>query len=484
MRRLVTLLCVCFAVLCAAPALAEVYTASPEGTTLTALLAKAQDGDTILLAEGTYAEPQEVFPLRIDHAVTIRAADGTHAVIDAPPFQPAFRIEASGVTIKDLDIRFRRTGLYALGNDMTVENCTISLADPAWRTSSCGVWMGGIYRAAFHECAFYDCGIAMAGPPLSESSHLVPVLTGLFEVGEDIRFFTTHEITKCTVNDKPLFYAAGQENVTVPENAGLILIADCREVLVKNADVSRSSMGMEIIYCDHVRVENSQADECGVFGIYLAKLSGGEVVDCSAKGTNHGIDVRASKNITLLRCRANACDQGLFFSKVDGGLMKDCLVTSTGQGYFYAAGNHCLVDHCQAIDCENGMNIQKENDMLITGCTLRGNTICAVRLDGSPTIFTDNLLEDNWVGVMAYGDVPFVLNNNTIRTSGSCALYLRDIAYSRISGNLIQDSAQHSVEASGEMSETLFIGNTIDRSIVYSKDATLRLEGNIIADKQ
>lgn len=107
-------------------------------------------------------------------------------MVDAPAMKVAFRVEADGVTIQGLEIRFRRTGLYLIGDNVTVEDCSILLADPAWRTSSCGAWMGGIRGAAFRNCAFTGCGIAVAGPPLSETSHLVPVLTGLFEVGSPV----------------------------------------------------------------------------------------------------------------------------------------------------------------------------------------------------------------------------------------------------------------------------------------------------------
>lgn len=461
------------------PTIARGETISVAPGELAQALSRAEDGDVLLLFGGTYAEPEERFPLLISASVTIQAQEGETVIIDAPAFQSAFRVEADGVRLSDLDIRFRRTGIYALGDGMTVENCRISLADIAWRTSSCGCWFGGIENATFRNCDFTDCGICMAGPPLSETSHLVPVLTGLFEVGEKRSFFTTHTIEDCTVNGRPLFYAVSQSSVTVPAGAGEIIVADCGEVLVRDADVSRASMGMEIVYCDHVRVENSKADECGVFGIYFAKLQSGEMVNCTSRGTNHGLDIRASENITLLGCSAENCDQGLFFSHVDNGLMMDCTVTATGQGYFFAGGNRCQVLRCQAIDCENGMNIQKENDVLVSGCTLRRCTICAARLDGSPTVLANNLLEDNWVAIMAYGDVPFQLVDNTVRDSGSCGLYLRDIAYSRICGNVIEESQKSAVEAIGEMNGTLLAGNQIDGEIVCSKGAALRMAENL-----
>ena len=50
------------------------------------------------------------------------------------------------------------------------------------------------------------------------------------------------------------------------------------------------------------------------------------------------------------------------------------------------------------------MNVQKENDMLILNSTFTGNTVCALRLDVSPSIVVDNAFSNNWVDIMAYGD--------------------------------------------------------------------------------
>ncbi len=441
---------------------AEVYTVSPDGMSLTEALALCADGDVIELGEGVYTEERETFPLVIAKSITLRAADGASPVIDAPAFVAAIRAEADGVALQGLDVRFRRTGIYAVGNDMSIENCRISLADEAWRTSSCGMWCGGIYRMTVRDCAFTGCGISLAGPPLSESSHGKPVLTGLFEVGEDIGYFTTHAIENCTVNGRPLFYAVSQPVVTVPEGAGEVICCDCDEVIISNADVSDGSMGMVLAYNRHILLENCKADRCGVFGIYVAKCDGGVMRNCSSAETNHGLDIRASRHISLENCTATDCDQGLFFSLVHDSAMLDCSVTGTGQGYFMAGGSGNTLQNCVAADCENGFNLQKEGHVLMTGCTIERCTVCGVRLDATPVAFTHNVLSDNWVAVMAYGGVCFDVADNRFDASQCCALYLRDISFSRFSGNTFTKSAQTSVQAIGTLGGSVWAGNTLD----------------------
>lgn len=40
------------------------------------------------------------------------------------------------------------------------------------------------------------------------------------EAGEDPEYFSTHEIADCTINGKPYYYFVGQDNLTVPTDAG------------------------------------------------------------------------------------------------------------------------------------------------------------------------------------------------------------------------------------------------------------------------
>lgn len=447
---------------------ADTLSVSPDALTLTEALALCADGDVIELTDGVYAEPKETFPLTVSRAATIRAADGAHPVIDAPAFKAAFRVEAADVMLHGLDIRFRRTGVYAVGNDMTLENCALSLAEEAWRTSSCGIWCGGIERMTLRECAFTGCGVSLAGPPLSESSAGKPVLTGLFEVGEEVAYFTSHRIEDCTVNGKPLFYAVSQAQVVVPEDAGEVICCDCGEVIGRGLDVSDGSMGMVLTYNGRVTLENCRADRCGVFGIYVAKCDSGTLTGCTAEQTNHGLDVRACRNFALVDCTATNCDQGLFFSLVEDSAMLNCRVSGTGQGYFMAAGRGNTLHGCTAAACENGFNLQKEGHVLMSGCAAEDCTVCGVRLDATPTTFTGNTLRNNWVAVMAYGDVAFDVADNLFEGSGCCGLYLRDIAFSRFSGNAFTGGEGLGLQAVGTLGSSVWVGNSVSLPVDFS----------------
>ena len=142
--------------------------------------------------------------------------------------------------------------------------------------------------------------------------------------------------------------------------------------------------------------------------------------------------------------------------------MVDCVVSGTGQGYFMAAGSGNTLLRCAAVDCENGFNLQKEGHVLMTGCTAQGCTVCGVRLDATPTAFIGNTLRDNWVAVMAYGGVSFDVADNLFAGSRCCALYLRELGFSRFSGNVFSASEKTGVEAVGTLGGSVWLNNALD----------------------
>ena len=441
---------------------AETWRVSPGGMTIAEALSLCADGDVVELAGGVYDETSETFPLTVTRAVTLCAAEGESPVIDVPAMQTGLRVEADGVTVQGVEIRLRRWGILAMGDDMTLEACRFILADPAWRVSSTAMWTAGIYRMTMRDCAFNGCGICLAGPPLRDNPEGKVAFTRLFEVGDDPEYFTTHTIENCTVNGKPLFYAASQPFVETPEDAGQIIVCDCGEVLVRNADVSDGSIGVSLVHNDHVTLENCRADRCGIFGLYVSFCEGGTMTDCVSTETNHGFDVRGCRNMVLENCAAIRCEQGLFFSKVYDSAMIRCVADGTGQGYFMAAGGGNALVGCSVIGCENGVKLQGEGSTLVCGCLIEGCTVCGVRLDGTPVTFTGNTLRANWVGVMAYGGASYEITDNRFEESKSCGLYLRDVAYSRVCGNSFTGTVGTSAQIVGKMNGSLWLDNGMD----------------------
>lgn len=435
------LLLVCTLLLCLClSARAEVLTASPDGTaqypSLTAALQAAQDGDTILLSSGVYDESAETFPILVEKAVTICAAEGAAPVISSPRLVPAMELNADGVQVRGLQITFLRSGMWVQGDDVQVEGCAFTLGSEEWRTSSCGMWVAGAKRLTLTDCAFTGCGVALAGPPISDSSKGLPVLTGMFEVGEDVEFFTTHTFLNCSVNGLPLAYLVDVDNAVYTQPCGQLIAVECDNTTFTGLGCSKASMGIELAYCRKCTVADSIADDAGIFGVYVAKSEDCILRNCRADRGAHGIDLRAIHRCVVDSCASSGSGQGMFFSMAWDSLLTNCDIVENGTGFYAAAGGNNHMDRCRIIGNQLGIYIQKEPDFTVTSTLFRANWNTGARSSLSPGFaLISCTLEDNWVAAMSnYSDGVFYYGN-TFQGSQSCALYMKGNQNVRMIGN-------------------------------------------------
>lgn len=473
---LAVLLAVMTALMCSG-ARAATLTVSPDGTkefpSITEALKNARDGDEIILSSGTYEEPGECFPLVIGKAVTLSGEKD--AVLNAPAFKTALEVTAENVTLKNLNVRLRRWGVLGYADRLALINCTFYLADETYRVSSCGVWLAGVYDCMVENCAFWGCGLCVAGPKLSERSAGMPVLTGLFEVGEDKALFTSHTISGNTVNGKPLYYFAGQTNVVVPSDAGGAIVADCSGVLFDGVDVSDSSMGLEAVHCSDVTVRGATADRCGIFGIYLAYVRDAAVLNAHCGETNHGIDIRDAQRVRVLHAVTQGCEQGVFFSWGTDCSTVGCTIKNCGNGYFSALGvNNLLIDSVISGN-ENGVNLQDDKSILIGGNEITGNTVTGIRMLRSQGQCVSNNMHDNWVGMIINSSEEILIWNNKFVGNTSTAVYTRDLVNGKICGNNFEGSSKAFIELDGELKNPEFLGNVIpgDAGMIINRTGTL-----------
>ncbi len=419
---------------------ADTLTVSVDGMTdfnsLTAAVAAAEEGDEILLMAGLYDQSRETFPILVEKRVTIRAAEGAEVVLAAPKMQPTMKLLADGIRVEGLRVDFLRSGFWVLADDVTVTACRFALTEEKWRVSSCGMWIAGAKRLTMTDCTFDRCSVALVGPELSERSAALPVLTGMFEVGEEKEFFTTHTITGCTVNGKPLCYVTGLRDTVFAADCGQLLAVDCHNVIFTDVHTPFASIGIELAWCTRVTLENSSADDAGIFGIYLAKCDDCLLANCRADRSTHGIDMRAVYQCVVDSCVADSCEQGIFLSFAFKTLVTDCVASNGKCGFFSAAGDENHVDRSLLEGCELGMHIQGDKDFTVTGSLLRGNAYNGVRVtrsDGFHAIGCE--FADNWVAAFINYSEDVHLQGNAFHGTKNCALYMKELTGVRQIGN-------------------------------------------------
>lgn len=451
MKRLL-MVCLVALCLCGAAQAAE-YTVDPAGNgdyaSLTAALAAAVDGDRLILAGGTYDESIESFPILVEKRVEIVAKDGETPVISSPRLVPALELNTAGICVSGLQIDFLRTGICVQADDITVEGCILTLADDAWRTSSCGMWVAGAKRLTLIGCIFNGCGAALAGPPISDSSRGLPVLTGMYEVGEDIEFFTTHTMTDNLVNGLPLAYVVDLDGAVYSEPCGQLIAVNCDGTTFTGLECSRASMGIELAYCTDSVVESCIADDAGIFGIYVAKSEDCILRECRADRGAHGIDLRAIHRCVVDSCSAAGGGQGMFFSMAFDSLLVNCDIIENGTGFYAAAGDRNHLDNCRIVGNQLGIYIQKEPNFTVTGCTFRANWNTGARSSQAPGYaIIGCTFEDNWVAAMSNYSDGVLYYGNSFASSQSCSLYMKGNTGVRMLNNLFTEADEALIQIS------------------------------------
>ena len=416
-------------------ACAEEYTVGEGGdyATLTQALSEATDGDTLRLLPGPHLEEEGNYPIVIGRSVAIIGEEG--ATLTGVPFQSILEITAKDVRIENVRFDLLRYGIKNLADGLTVDGCEFVLADETYRVSSCGIWLAGAYNCTVTNCSFTGCGMCVAGPPLSERSSSMPVLTGLFEVGEDTALFTSHTIEGNTINGRPYYVYFNESDVAVPADAGGALIACCDGVLCEGLDLSESSMGIQIVHSSDVILRDCVADRCGVFGIYLAYIDGGRLENISCHESNHAIDLRDVQSLVVTGCETLDSEQGIFLSWAFDTIVEKCTVTNCGFGFFAAVGEGNVVTDCVFTGNETGVYLQNERDALVWDNDITGSGAAAIRVLKSPCHLLDNRIHDNWVGVLAAETAPLTMLGNTLDGNVSAAVYMRAITRGVIAGN-------------------------------------------------
>ena len=386
---------------------------------------EADDGDEIVVHGGIYDESVETFPIIIDKSVNIHACEGEEAVVSCHGLTAAVKLEAEGTVWSQINVSFIRSGIWLLADDITVTQCIFELSDTNWRETSCGLWSGGAYRMTLASNSFINCGVAIAGPPVTTETTGIPVLTAMFEVGEDQALFDSHKIENNYVNGKKLAYVIGLKDCIYSEECGQLIAVGCENVIFEGLDLSCASIGMELAYSDNITIRDCHADDCGVFGIYLCKSSDCNVNSISADRSAHGIDMRDVDRVIVSDCRTNGCGQGIFFSWGRDSMVENCTVKNNGTGIFSASGGHNSILNCVVEGNELGFYI-KDEPVIITDCRISENTSAGIRVTGCQPQITGCGFTDNFVAALILSSKDGNISGNTWAGSVENSIYMKD----------------------------------------------------------
>lgn len=410
---------------------------------LTDALAMSRDGDVIVLNPARYDTTIERFPIVVDKAVTIRSAEGAEeTIVVGVPATDVFRILAPGTEISGLTVEHTRSGFVIEADDVSIEGNRIALSASGFRLGTCGVWLAGACRARIVGNEFVGCGVCLAGPRASESTGKRIVLTGLFEVGEDPRWFASHSIQDNVVNGRPLIYAVDLKNSELPEDAGQILIASCTNLTVRGAQIAGASVGIQVAHSTGVDVLQCDLRDNGLFGLYLAYSSGCRVSDLVCVANNHGVDIRASRGNEVHDAFVQANEQGIFLAGGLANLTATSTVTENGIGMYLGDSGWNTILDSKITDNHLGIYTRGAESTWIVGNHLAGNEQSGIRLSKASdcSVIERNVVAGNQTGILVLDSAHVGVRGNEIAKSEITGLYVSGATLASVSCNLFLEN--------------------------------------------
>ncbi|HID47094.1 MAG TPA: hypothetical protein EYP47_00025, partial [Methanococcaceae archaeon] len=190
-----------------------------------------------------------------------------------------------------------------------------------------------------------------------------------------------HRIDYNTVNGKPLYYFRDKVGVDIPEDASQVILVNCRDIVVKNLNISNTDVGVTAAYSSNITVRNITLRN-NSNGIYLW-YSGDSVIEDNVIGEIDGKGV-----------------------------------------HLWHSYNSTVRDNC-IVDSWIGVKLDYSKDIEVEGNVIHGNNIGVYTSISDKSTVRDNNIGDSWIGVKLDYSKDIEVEGNVIGGNGDRGIFLR-----------------------------------------------------------
>jgi len=118
--------------------------------------------------------------------------------------------------------------------------------------------------------------------------------------------WNTHNIDATnTINGKPIYYFNNQTGISVPSDAGEVILANCTDSAVNGVSISNLTVGIEIGFCSGVDIKNSTFTNLLGKAVFVYDGQNMSFVNNSFLDSHYGIDLYGSDAAFISENRAN-----------------------------------------------------------------------------------------------------------------------------------------------------------------------------------
>ena len=209
---------------------------------------------------------------------------------------------------------------------------------------------------------------------------------GITISGDSLNYWNTLDIADTnTINGKTVYFYKDQDGGIVPTDAGQVILANCRYMLIEGQNISATSIGIQIGFSSGVIVSDNLCNE-----------------------NNQGIITLRCQNITIINntCNGNINDGiSLQYSDENHVFNNTCNYNWRAGIILYRSESNIVMENNCSIYNDAGIMLLYAGNNTISRNICRDNMNHAVHLEGA----NSNLLEDN---ICTNGSSGISLNNS------------------------------------------------------------------------
>lgn len=197
------------------------------------------------------------------------------------------------------------------------------------------------------------------------------------------------------VNGKPFYYYKDKENLRPNNftNAGQVILVNCSDSIISNLNVSYSSNGISLYYCNDNTISNNYADNNNEYGIYLYHCANNSVLSNNACYNNkYGIFLYRSNKSSVSGNSVNRNNEyGICLSYSNNSTVLENVANNNLVGIYLGVSNSTIISNNIINSNQYGIYLYYSNYSSIIENSLIGNKLKSIHEENCiGTIFIDN----------------------------------------------------------------------------------------------
>ncbi len=268
-------------------------------------------------------------------------------------------------------------------------------------------------------------------------------LNGIIIRGNSLDHWNTHEIDDSnTVNDKPIYYIKNKTDLTVPTDAGQVILANSTGITVKDLNISQSSMGILLGFSDENHIYNNSIHLNYHSGIRIERSVGNLLEKNKLTENGNGLNFQHSKDNQILENDISDNQLGIYQYYSHESTFYNNSFDANRRGFYIFLGDENKINNNTITDSERyGFYVRSAKGNDIHNNRLSGNGEYGIQLsDAINNAIKSNFIDLHEDNIQLIDSEKNIVSNNTLVNADRYGIYIKgsqfnDITYNDISNN-------------------------------------------------